>query len=150
MSVEPWDLPLEIESDPQISPAALDQVRRNHEARAELVAEFGLLTAEEVVAAGGPSPEDVALVVVPTRFGPRYAGYQFDAYGRLRPVITDVLAAFEGRMDGWQVALWFLGSSGGLGGMCPVDLLDGSPEDLAGVVEAARYLAAEIIVLPSD
>jgi len=150
VSVEPWDLPLNNESDPNISPAALDQVHRNHAARARLAAEFGLLTAEEVVAAGGPSPEEGALITVPTRFGVRYPGYQFDAHGRLHPVITDVLAAFEGRMSQWQVALWFLGAYGGLGDMRPVDLLDGSPEDLAAVIEEARYEAAEIIVLPGD
>jgi hypothetical protein len=45
-------------------------------------------------------------------------------------------------MSGWELALWFTGSSDWLGGLRPVDVLD---TDADQVVEAAQRLAEEIL-----
>jgi len=46
------------------------------------------------------------------------------------------------RLPGWQLALWFTGSSDWLGGARPVDVLD---SDGPLVVDAARHLAVALL-----
>jgi len=71
----------------------------------------------------------------------RFPGFQFDAAGRPRPVIADVLAALDGCLGGWELALWFTSDNGWLGARRPVDLLESAP---GRVVDAAAQLAAEL------
>jgi hypothetical protein len=73
---------------------------------------------------------------------PRVPGYQLDETGQPRAIMADILGVLGDRLPGWELALWFTGSSDWLGGARPVDVLD---SDHALVGEAARRLAAEIL-----
>ena len=72
----------------------------------------------------------------------RFPGFQFGPDGRPLPVIAQVLTVLGQRLSGWELALWFTGSNGWLGGERPVDVLDSDPEL---VVDAAGHLAAELL-----
>ena len=137
------------------SPALVEQVRRNAEARADLARDFGLLDAAQVAQVHGSRARNSAAVAsrlrkegrifaVRTEDGARFPAFQFDPHGRPRAVVAHVLSAFEGRLNDWDVALWFTGRTGWLGDLRPVDLLDGTEEEQAAVVEAARHLAADL------
>lgn len=73
-------------------------------------------------------------------FGVRHAGrevypaFQFKDRAP-RPVIGQVLDALPGDMGSWQIAFWFAGANGWLGGARPMDRLDHPDE----VVAAARH-----------
>ena len=136
-----------------MSPAVLEQVQRNAEAHAELADEFGLLSSIQVAELTGSTASNRAATAnrlrnagkaftVEVEGAQRFPGFQFDDNGRPRPVIADVLAAVGDRLTGWELALWFTGSSDWLGGERPADVLDSDPEL---VVEAARRLADEIL-----
>ena len=47
-----------------------------------------------------------------------------------RPVIARVLSALSGELHGWEIALWFTGSSGHLEGARPVDRLADVPDEV--------------------
>ncbi len=132
--------------------AAVLQARRNAEARAELLAEFGTLTSSEVADLAGSRASNRAALANRWRKEGRifaisyhgqiyFAGFQFDAGGRPLPVVAEVLNAF-GDSEGWQTALWFTAANGWLGGARPVDLLQDDPERIA---EAARREAEELV-----
>ena len=136
-----------------LSPAVLQQVQRNAEAQAELADEFGLLSSSDVAEFAGSTAGNRAatanrwssahkVFTVEVDGTQRFPGFQFGENGRPRPVIADVLAAVGDRLSGWELALWFTGSSDWLGGERPVDVLDSDSEL---VVEAARRLADEIL-----
>jgi hypothetical protein len=135
------------------SPAVLVQVQRNAEAHAELADEFGLLSSTDVAELAGSTASNRAATAnrlrtqrkaftVDVDGAQRFPGFQFGENGRPLSVIADVLAAVGNRLTGWELALWFTGSSDWLGGERPVDVLDSDPEP---VVEAARRLADEIL-----
>jgi len=71
-----------------------------------------------------------------------FPGFQFDAAGRPRPVIADVIGALGHRGSEWELALWFVAETGWLGGRRPIDLLDSDPE---AVRRAASLEAAELV-----
>jgi hypothetical protein len=138
-----------------MSPAVLEQLNRNATAHAELGAEFGLLSSTQVAelatskpAASNPAAlasrwrKEGKVFTVDVDGAQRFPGFQFGANSKPRPVIAAVLAAVGDRLSGWELALWFTGGNGWLGGMRPVDVLDSDP-DL--VIEAAGRLAAEIL-----
>ncbi|CCG02207.1 hypothetical protein [Blastococcus saxobsidens] len=136
-----------------MSPAVLEQVQRNAQAQAELADEFGLLSSTQVAELTGSTASNRAATAnrlrnqrkafaVEVDGAQRFPGFQFGGNGRPRPVIADVLAAVGDRLSGWELALWFTGSSDWLGGERPVDVLDSDSEL---VVEAARRLADEIL-----
>jgi len=127
-------------------PSRLLQVRRNAQARTNLAAEFGLFSSAELAelrgaATGNPSSEPgrwlreqrVFSVNAPDR---RFPGFQFDNTGRPRPVVAEVLAVLGELLQGWELALWFVGPNPNLEGRRPVDLIDADPD---GVVDAARF-----------
>jgi hypothetical protein len=140
-----------------MSPAVLEQVNRNAAAHAELAEEFGLLSSTQVAelaksksVASNPAAlanrwrkERKVFTVEVEGGAQRFPGFQFGTNGKPRPVIAQVLAAVDDRLTGWELALWFTGSNGWLGGERPADVLDSDPEL---VVEAAGHLAAEIRV----
>src|SRR3954447_404450 len=139
-----------------LSPAVLEQVNRNAAAHAALAAEFGLLSSTQVAErakskslASNPAAlanrwrQEQKVFAVDVDGVQRFPGFQFGGNGRPLPVIADVLAAVGDRLTGWELALWFTGGNGWLGGKRPVDVLDGDPEL---VVEAASRLAAEILI----
>jgi len=59
--------------------------------------------------------------------------------GEPRPIIADILEALDGQLKGWEILLWFTGSSGSLDGGRPVDVLAKSPDE---AVMAASYQAS--------
>ena len=75
------------------------------------------------------------------RQGGAFPGFQFDAGGQPVPVIADILAALADRLDPWSLALWFTGDNARLGGLRPVDALNGDPD---AVLAAARALANDL------
>ena len=140
--------------DYPVPPALLEQANRNAKARNELAEQFGLLSGAEVAAlaasnSGNASAmasrwkaEGKVFTVGPTG-GQRFPGFQFGKDdGRPLPVIAQVLAVFGEQLSGWELALWFTGSNGWLGGERPVDVLDSDPEL---IVDAAGHLAAELL-----
>lgn len=56
-----------------------------------------------------------------------FPGYQFAAAGP-KPVIAQLLAIFTSPYSRWDIAFWFFGANGWLGGQSPKDLLDDRPD----------------------
>lgn len=139
-----------------MSPALLEQVNRNAAAHVELSEEFGLLSSSQVAElaksksmASNPAAlanrwrKERKVFTVDVDGAQRFPGFQFGANGKPLPVIAEVVEAVGDRLTGWDLALWFTGSNGWLGGQRPVDVLD---SDAELVVAAAGHLAAEILV----
>ncbi|SDD37596.1 hypothetical protein SAMN05660690_4111 [Geodermatophilus telluris] len=136
------------------SPAVLEQVQRNAEARAQLADEFGLLSSGDVAKLAGSTASNPAALAnrwrtegkvftVDDAGSQRFPGFQFGKNGRPLPVIAEILAAIGERLTSWELALWFTSSSDWLGGeLRPVDVLDSDPEL---VVRAASALAGELL-----
>lgn len=132
-----------------MSRAATLQVRRNAVAREAGLAEFGAFTSAELASARGSRAKnphtttsrwlgDGLVFAVDTPAGRLFPAFQF-VQGTPRPVIAKVLAALAGQLRGWEILLWFSGSSGYLDGARPVDRLVSAPDD---VVAAAAYQAS--------
>ena len=128
---------------------ATEQVLWNARARADALAEFGALTATQIAAlrrveTSNPHPtvsrwlKEGRVFAVSSPQGRQFPTFQFDD-GTPRPVIARVLAALHGQLRGWELLLWFTGSSGFLDGARPVDLLASDPD---AVVDAAAYQAS--------
>lgn len=133
------------------TPAMVLQARRNSEARAALIEEFGLLTSAEIADLNESQAENRAALASRWKgegrvFSVRHHGqdyfpaFQFAADGYPLEAIGRILEALGGPR-GWETALWFTAASGYLGGHRPVDLLDNEPES---VVAAAEREGAEI------
>jgi hypothetical protein len=136
-----------------LSPALVQQARHNVTARAELADQFGLLTSAEVAALAGSRARNAGalasrwrregrLFAVKVDGVIRYPGFQLDADGRVVPAVRDVLGELAGKLNGWELALWFTGANGWLGGLRPVDVLTSAPEQ---VTRAAHALAHELL-----
>ena len=132
-----------------LSDAATMQLMWNAKARADSLREFGALTAaqiEEIRGVRTANPhatvsrwlKEGRLFAVDSADGRLFPAFQF-SHGAPRPVIAQVLAALAGQLRGWEILLWFTGSSGYLDGARPVDRLSGDPDE---VVAAAAYQAA--------
>jgi hypothetical protein len=132
---------------PITPPPVVLQARRNAEARATLLAEFGALTSAQVAELAGSEAKNTSalagrwrregrVIAVEHHGATYYPGFQFDAEGRPKPVVADVLRHLAApSMTPWQRALWFTTANGWLSGRRPVDVLDDEPEE---VVAAAR------------
>lgn len=138
---------------PVPSSAAVLQARRNAEARASLIREFGALTSAEVAERAGSRASNRAALANRWRQEGRifhvtyqgatlYPAFQFDGEGQPRPVVAGILQILASRSTEWQLALWFLSANGWLGGRRPVDLLDTDP---AAVREAAVREAEDLV-----
>jgi hypothetical protein len=132
-----------------LSHAATTQLMWNAKARADSLTEFGALTAaqiEEIRGVQTTNPhatvsrwiKEGRVFAVDTAGGRLFPAFQF-SHGEPRPVIAQVLTALAGHLRGWEILLWFTGSSGYLDGARPVDRLTDSPDE---VVAAAAYQAA--------
>jgi hypothetical protein len=144
---------LPTEPDFPMPPALLEQVNRNAKARGDLAREFGLLSSADVAALAESTSANASAmasrwkaegkVFTTSSAGQqRFPGFQFGPDGRPLPVIAQVLTLLGGRLSGWELALWFTGSNGWLGGERPVDVLD---SDAELVVDAAGHLADDLL-----
>lgn len=70
-----------------------------------------------------------------------YPTFQFDTNGQPLRVIEELLAILRGDQNRteWQNAFWFVSSNGWLGGDAPMDRLMARPEDIQGVITAAKH-----------
>ena len=137
---------------PLPEPAVLLQARRNAEARAALLTEFGALTAAQVAELSGSDAKNRSaiagrwrregrLVAVDHHGKTYYPGFQFDADGHPRPVVAEALEHLSASsVTPWQQALWFTTANGWLDGRRPVDVLDDDP---GAIVAAAREVLRE-------
>ena len=134
-------------------PAAfIDRARRNAEARADFIRQYEMLDADQVhelfgsrarnrsaLAARWRSDKKIFAVKHRGRF--LYPAFQFDAQGRPRQVISNVLAALGTEVGGWQTALWFVTPNGWLDEEKPVDMLEREP---LAVLDAAADVAEPV------
>ncbi len=139
-----------VESTSGTSAAETTHLRRNAEARAAFLEEFGTLTSRDVADYAGSSAANRAalanrwkaegqIFAVETGGQTRFPAFQFSPDdGHPRSVVAEILTILQPRLSGWQTALWFTGRNGWLGAKRPVDLLTSDP---AAVVEAARQEA---------
>lgn len=138
-----------------VSAPLLAQVRRNAEARTELIGEFGLFTSADLArlhhsqaanaaALGYRLRKQGRVFAVDVAGDAQYPGFEFGPDGKPLPVIAEIIAVFGDQLTGWDLALWFTGRNGWLGGSRPVDALRGTDTDRVAVVDAARQLAAEL------
>lgn len=129
------------------TPPVVLQARRNAEARAAMLEEFGALTASEVADLAGSEAKNTSalagrwrregrLLAVEHHGTVYYPGFQFDSSGKPRHEIADVLRHLSSPdVTPWQQALWFTSANGWLGGRRPVDLLD---DERDAIIAAAK------------
>ena len=128
---------------------AIDQARRNAQARSDFLRRYEVLEAEDVHTLYGSRAKNKAALAARWRAEGKvfamedsgrlvYPAFQFDDRGRPRPIIADVLLALGANVGAWQIALWFVSPNGWLDGARPIDRLD---EDSKRVLEAARDIA---------
>lgn len=128
------------------TPLEVLQARRNAEARAQLLQEFGALTSAEVADLVGSEAKNRSslahrwrkegrLLGVTYRGTVWYPGFQFSD-GDVVPVVGAALAEFaRAGLPAWEIALWFTAENGWLDDARPVDLLLTAPDQ---VIDAAR------------
>lgn len=133
--------------------ATVLQARRNALARRAFLDEVGARTPSEAVARAGistssPSRHVSRWIASQRAFAVVHGGrrllpgFQFDSdSGQLRPEVARLLAAFENRRKGWEVALWMMSPNGWLRGRRPIDLW---PAEIESILEAARLAVADI------
>lgn len=135
--------PIPVEADPQ--------VERNGQARASFLREDRPYTAAQASKSLGSRARNATelasrlkregkLFTVRDGTSEKYPRFQFDAHGQPLPVIAKVLALFKGKLDGWEIALWFHSNNGWLTQQSrPVDILRKAPD---AVLDAARHEVA--------
>ncbi len=148
-------VPLVHELSPSLdvpTPAEVLQARRNAEARAQLLAEFGALTSAEVADLLGSEArnrnslahrlkKEGRLFAVSYRGTAWYPGFQFRG-GNVLPQLADVLSELTcAGLGEWETALWFTARNGWLDDCRPVDLLLDEP---SRVVDAASREATDL------
>jgi transcriptional regulator with XRE-family HTH domain len=127
--------------------------QQNAQARAELLKEFGALTAEQVSDLAGSRAgnrsalasrwhSEGRIVGVPWHGRTLYPAFQFRD-GRPSPAVERAATILRDRgLSGWALALWFLTPSGWLWDRRPVDLLDEDPERVLAAAGEALSLPA--------
>ena len=131
-------------------PAVLDQARRNAEFRADLLERYEVLDAGQVHRLYGSKADNTAALAGRWRsagkiFGVEHRGrllypaFQFDAAGRPKPVVAEILQALGGR-GAWQVASWFTAPNGWLpDDRRPVDVMDADPDAVAAAAREVTH-----------
>lgn len=130
----------------------LRQLERSADARRALMQEFPLLTSRQVAEFADSGAKNRASTAhrwatarkvfsVSTGEGERFPAFEFKD-GSPRAVNQAILNAFEDKVSGWALALWFISGNGWLDGDRPVDVLDRDPN---AVVRAAERSASEIL-----
>lgn len=131
--------PITVEDDPQ--------VERNGRARAKFLREDRPYTAAEaskVLGSRARNATELAsrhkregrLFTVRDGTTEKYPRLQFDPHGQPLPLIEQVLKCFKGKLEGWEIALWFHANNGWLPQQArPVDNMRRHPD---AVVSAAQ------------
>ena len=136
-----------------LSESSLLQIRRNAAAREDALAEFGAYTSAELAAARGSRTanphtttsrwlHDGRVFAVDSPAGRLFPAFQF-VDGAPRPQVAAVLAALAGQLRGWEILLWFTGSSGHLDGSRPVDRLGDAPDDVVAAAVRQASLSRD-------
>jgi hypothetical protein len=138
----------------EMAPISLEadlQVERNGQARARFLREDRPYTAAQASQCLGSRARNATelasrlkregkLFTVRDGTSEKYPRFQFDAHGQPLPVIAKVLALFKGKLEGWEIALWFHSNNGWLPQQArPVDVLRKNAD---AVFEAARHEVA--------
>ena len=135
--------PIPVEADPQ--------VERNGRARAQFLREDRPYTAAQASKNLGSRARNATelasrlkregkLFTVRDGTSEKYPRFQFDAHGQPLPGIAKILALFKGKLEGWEIALWFHSNNGWLPQQArPRDILRKHPE---AVIEAAKHEVA--------
>ena len=115
----------------------------NEAARADAIAEFGVLTVVQIDVLHGRGTaarwlRQQRVFSVPGPDGAQLPAFQF-VQGKPRAMIAHTMRALDGQLTTWEILLWVTGSSGALDGQRPVDLLTASAKE---VVVAAAYQAS--------
>jgi hypothetical protein len=133
--------------------ATVLQARRNAAARERFLAEHGAFEVGEAVRLAHYKTRNPSEQVGRWRregrvFTLDYAGrsllpaFQFSREsGQLLEATRSLLAIFEGRRRGWEIALWMAAPNGWLDGRTPLELW---PEEADRVFEAARLEVAPL------
>lgn len=136
-------VPIPLEDDPQ--------VERNGRARAQFLLEDRPYTAAQASKALGSRARNATelasrhkregrLFTVRDGTTDKYPRFQFDAHGQPLPVIEQILKLIKGRLEGWEIALWFHANNGWLPQQArPGDLLRRQPD--AVLMAAKREVA---------
>ena len=136
-----------------ISEERLQQLRLQAEVRKEFLKSVELLTSAMVAQLNDSNARNASalanrwkrerrICAVSSGRNDLYPAFQFDAHGRPRPTVREVLRHLAESSD-WGRALWGNSPSGWLGDRRPLDVLD---EDPTAVVEAARRTAEPLQV----
>jgi hypothetical protein len=135
------------------SSAEVWHAQQSAQARSELLAEFGALTAEEVADQAGSKARNRSalasrwhsegrIFAVPWHGRSLYPAFKFSD-GRPSPTVERALPILHERgLDGWPLALWFTTPTGWLWDTRPVDLLDEDPERVLAAAGEALSLPA--------
>jgi hypothetical protein len=130
--------------------AVVEQARRNAEARTAFLEQVATATSAELAELSGSRARNKAALAggwrkagrvfaVSVSGQLRFPLFQFDRAGQPRPALAELIRTLEAQgLSGWELALWFTGTSERLEGRRPLDLLDAEPER---VLEAARQVA---------
>ena len=136
-----------------ISEERLQQLRLQAEARKAFLDAVELLTSAMVARLGDSNARNASalanrwkaegrIFAVPSGRADLYPAFQFDAHGRPRPAVREVLRHLA-RSSEWGRALWWTAPSGWLGDRRPLEVLDEDPD---AVVAAARRTAEPLQV----
>lgn len=140
---------------PQTVPGSTSilQARRNAEARARMLGEFGVLTSAQVAEMARSRAKNKAALANRWKqegriFSVAFQGtacfpaFQFDYEGRPLEAVASVIRALSDQSSEWELALWFISANGWLGGRRPVDLLSTDPR---AVAKAAEHEASGLV-----
>lgn len=121
-------------SPDEFTPAELAQVRRNLVAREAFIAEFGSQQNLDPQTAAMFEAEG-RVFSVDYRQAKVYPSFQFHEFYPL-PAVARALSILRELRSPWEIALWFTGNNGWLGGARPVDLLADRPDEV--IIAAQR------------
>jgi hypothetical protein len=114
--------------------------RREREAAAEQKVRSVRAAAEAVVLATCVRIEDrqPGALVLSNMMAPKF---QFDAAGRLLPVVAEINTMIEADSDPWAAASWWISADSYLGGRAPADLVGSDDKHRELRIAARRFLA---------
>lgn len=131
-----------------LSPAAIEQVRKNVIARADFLASDNgssyssgdihrlndsTATNQAALASGWRKKKRIFSVDHKGKI--YYPKFQFDDHGKPRKVMTEIIKIFDEDTPGWQLALWFTTPNAVLDGKKPVELIESIPQNIVKAIK---------------